>query len=218
MKRKNLRIGNNMTELNFKEENAYLQAKKRVKEIKGFYVHLAVSVLSGLLIVFVNLKFTPGYHFFWFALGGLAIPQLIHGIIVFGFRKFGLGRDWEQKKMHEIITRGAEKNKQVKGNRAMGATYHKEQQYLKAKQQVAKIKSFYAGVIGYCLVIPFLIFVNLSTFPQLHWFWFPAFGWGLGLIFQGVHTFNYTPFLGKGWEENQMKRFMEEEQKQINKK
>ena len=218
MKRRNLRIGNNMTELNFKEENAYLQAKKRVKEIKGFYVHLAVSVLSGLLIVFVNLKFSPGYHFFWFALGGLAIPQLIHGVIVFGFSKIGLGRDWEQKKMHEIMARGAEKNKQIKGNRAMGTTYQEEQQYLKAKQQVTQIKSFYAGVIGYCLVIPFLIFINLSTLPQIHWFWFPAFGWGFALVFLGINAFKYNPFLGKEWEGNQMKRFMEEEQKYTNTK
>ncbi len=218
MKRKNLQIGNNMNEFNFKEENAYFQAKKRVKEIKGFYVHLAVSVLSGLLIVFVNLKFSPGYHFFWFALGGLAIPQLIHGVIVFGFSKIGLGRDWEQKKMHEIMTRGAEENKQVKGNRTMGATYQKKQQYLKAKQQVTQIKSFYAGVIGYCLVIPFLIFINLSTLPQIHWFWFPAFGWGFALVFLGMKAFKYNLFLGKRWEENQMKRFIEEEQKYTNTK
>ena len=217
MKRKNLRIGNNMKELSFKEEQSYLQAKKRVKEIKGFYVHLGVTVFSSLLIIFINLLLVPKYHFFWFALGGLSISVFIHGIIVFGFPKVGLGSDWERKKMQEMMSIG-DHDKKNGEYVVMETAPHKEKQYLKAKQQIAKIKSFYAGVIGYCLVIPFLIFINLTTIPDVHWFWFPAFGWGFAMVFLGMNAFQYHPFLGKGWEENQLKRFIEEDKKYTNSK
>ena len=44
------------TTLNKKE---YELAKKKVKEIKGFYAHLFVTIFSFLIILFVNLKFVP---------------------------------------------------------------------------------------------------------------------------------------------------------------
>jgi hypothetical protein len=36
-------------------------------------------------------------------------------------------------------------------------------------------------------------------------------GWGIGLAFHGMKVFNYTPLLGKNWEERKLKEFMEQE-------
>ena len=93
------------------KEERYLKAKKRVKDIKGFYIHLAINVFSIVIIVTVNLLFSPGFHWFWFAVFGIVISQLIHLVVVFGFPQFGLDRDWEAKKIEEIMNKNEEKSK-----------------------------------------------------------------------------------------------------------
>lgn len=57
-------------ESNFEREHRYLKAQKRVKEIKGFYTHLAVYCFVTPVIIFVNLKFVPQFHWFWFSVLG----------------------------------------------------------------------------------------------------------------------------------------------------
>jgi len=86
--------------------------------------------------------------------------------------------------------------------------------YLRAVERVHDIKEFYGSLISYCLVIPFLIFINLKYVPHFHWFWFPMFGWGIGLIFHGFKAFSYNPILGKDWEERKIKEYMNNEDKQ----
>ncbi|WP_299523897.1 2TM domain-containing protein [uncultured Lutibacter sp.] len=86
--------------------------------------------------------------------------------------------------------------------------------YIRAVERVEEIKGFYSGLIAYCIVIPFLIFINLKYVPQFHWFWFPAMGWGIGMIFQGFKAFSYNPFLGSGWEERKIQEIMNEDRKQ----
>ncbi|WP_439127399.1 2TM domain-containing protein [Polaribacter sp.] len=85
------------------QEQYYLKAKKQAEEIKGFYVHLIVYVFSFPLIVFVNLKFVPGFHFFWFAFGGMLIALFFHWLGVFGFEVLGLGKKWEERKMQQFL-------------------------------------------------------------------------------------------------------------------
>ena len=85
------------------QEKYYLKAKKKAEEIKGFYVHLIVTIFSFPIILFVNLKFVPGFHFFWFALGGMIIALFFHWLGVFGFEFLGLGKKWEERKTAEIL-------------------------------------------------------------------------------------------------------------------
>lgn len=83
--------------------------------------------------------------------------------------------------------------------------------YLRAVQRVEDIKGFYGSLIAYCIVIPFLMYINFKFVPQFHWFWFPMFGWGIGLIFQGFKAFNYNLFLGKNWEDRKIQQYMNED-------
>ncbi|PCH52389.1 MAG: histidine kinase [Flavobacteriaceae bacterium] len=87
--------------------------------------------------------------------------------------------------------------------------------YIRAVERVEEIKGFYSSLIAYCIVIPFLIFINLKYVPQFHWFWFPAMGWGIGLTFQGFKAFAYNPFLGRDWEERKIQEYMNEDRKQF---
>jgi len=86
--------------------------------------------------------------------------------------------------------------------------------YIRAVERVEEIKGFYSSLIAYCIVIPFLIYINLKYVPQFHWFWFPIMGWGIGLIFQGFKAFAYNPFLGRNWEERKIQEYMNEDRKQ----
>lgn len=94
---------NNLEEQKYIQEKYYLKAKKKAEEIKGFYVHLIVTIFSFPIILFVNLKFVPGFHFFWFALGGMIIGLFFHWLGVFGFEFLGLGKKWEERKATEIL-------------------------------------------------------------------------------------------------------------------
>ena len=97
----------------------------------------------------------------------------------------------------------------------MKTDINEETKYYRAKKRVEEIKGFYASLIAYCMVIPFLIFIWFRFTPHtIQWFWFPMFGWGFGLLFQGMHAFGYNPIFGKDWEERKVREFMKEDDKQ----
>ncbi|PQJ74323.1 2TM domain-containing protein [Polaribacter gangjinensis] len=87
----------------FNNQQAYERAQKRVKEIKGFYAHLASYCLVIPVIIFVNLRFTPGFHWFWFSTLGWGLGLFFHWLGIFGFQLLGLGKDWEERKIREFM-------------------------------------------------------------------------------------------------------------------
>ncbi|WP_298993427.1 2TM domain-containing protein [uncultured Polaribacter sp.] len=90
-------------EANYKEEQKYFKAKKRVNDIKGFYVHLFIYLITIPIIITVNLMFVPSFHWFWFSVLGWGMGLFFHWLGVFGFQKLGLGKDWEEKKIKEFM-------------------------------------------------------------------------------------------------------------------
>ena len=81
------------------------------------------------------------------------------------------------------------------------------QKYIRAKKRVDDLKGFYGNLTSYCVVIPFLIFINYQTHWGFQWFWFPLFGWGLGLAIHAFTLFGY----GQDWEDRKIREFMEKE-------
>jgi hypothetical protein len=48
------------------EENKYQKAKKRVKALRGFYIHLTVYVVVNLMLFSINMIVSPdSLWFFW---------------------------------------------------------------------------------------------------------------------------------------------------------
>ena len=90
-------------EANYKEEQKYFKAKKRVNDIKGFYVHLFIYLITIPIIITVNLMFVPSFHWFWFSVLGWGMGLFFRWLGVFGFQKLGLGKDWEEKKIKEFM-------------------------------------------------------------------------------------------------------------------
>lgn len=82
-------------------------------------------------------------------------------------------------------------------------------QYLRARNHVDQLKEFYYSLLSYCLVIPFLAFINYKTFWGVQWFWFPMFGWGIGLCIQAYRVFVNNGIFGRNWEKRKMEEFMQ---------
>jgi hypothetical protein len=88
------------------------------------------------------------------------------------------------------------------------SNYDEENAYYKAKRHVDELRKFYTSLISYCVVIPFLIFINLRFSSQYHWFWFPMFGWGFGLIMKAFRVYGY----GSNWEERKIQQLLKKEE------
>lgn len=89
-------------------DERYYLAHKRVKKIKGFYVHLIVYILVNAFFVFGD--FYSDYHKdinFWSwvnfnRIGFWGIGLVAHGISVFG-KDWFLGTNWEERKIQELM-------------------------------------------------------------------------------------------------------------------
>ncbi|WP_237589104.1 2TM domain-containing protein [Polaribacter sargassicola] len=97
------KITQDKMESNYTQEQKLLIIKKRVKKIKGFYSHLTVYCIIIPTLIFINLKFDPGFHWFWFSLCGWGIGLFFHWFSVFGMSLIGLGENWEEKKIKEFM-------------------------------------------------------------------------------------------------------------------
>ncbi|GAA3613507.1 2TM domain-containing protein [Flavivirga amylovorans] len=84
--------------------------------------------------------------------------------------------------------------------------------YVRARKHVEELKGFYYSLISYCLVIPFLIFINYRTSWGFQWFWFPMFGWGIGLAIHAFRVFINDGAFGRDWEKRKIEKYMQEEE------
>ena len=109
-------------EKEYLKEQQYLSAKKRVKEIKGFYSHLLIYVLinifiSGIIIfglTYNNISLSESFKNFgiystWLFWG---IGIFFHWISVFGFKNL-FGSAWEEKKIKELMRKDYERNSKI---------------------------------------------------------------------------------------------------------
>ncbi|HBR11304.1 MAG TPA: histidine kinase [Chryseobacterium sp.] len=76
--------------------------------------------------------------------------------------------------------------------------------YERAVKRVKELKGFYGNLISYCIVIPFLVIINLITSPKEIWFYWPMLGWGIGVVAHAMNTFA----IGKNWEEKKIREIM----------
>ncbi len=99
--------------------------------------------------------------------------------------------------------------------KAMNSYSPSEEQmaYEKAAKRVEELKGFYGNLISYCIFIPFLFFINWKTSPGYYWAFWPMFGWGIGVIALAFKVFG----IGKDWEESQIRKYLEKEEKDANK-
>jgi hypothetical protein len=98
-----------MQDLN--KETKYLRAKERVATLKKFYGNLLSYVLVISLLAGIN-YWTNGWYYMWFlwAAFGWGIGIFFHAIKIFNLNPF-FGKDWEERKIKEIMREDEHKNK-----------------------------------------------------------------------------------------------------------
>jgi len=95
------------TNSDYNDENkAYFRAKKRVEELKGFYGNIISYCCIIPFLIFINLRYSPGFQWFWFSALGWGF-----GVVMHAFKVFGYSTDWEERKIREILQK--ENNKQT---------------------------------------------------------------------------------------------------------
>ncbi len=102
--------------------------------------------------------------------------------------------------------------KQITVMRTKQTSSRLDDNYMRALNHVDELKGFYYGLISYCLVIPFLIFINYKTSWDFQWFWFPMFGWGIGLSIHAFKVFVNDGAFGRNWEKRKMEEYMNNEE------
>ncbi|NIY92005.1 2TM domain-containing protein [Vibrio diazotrophicus] len=72
--------------------------------------------------------------------------------------------------------------------------------------QVRSIKGFYSHLMTYVMVISLLFAINLFTNPDYIWAWWPALGWGIGILNHGLNAFEVFNLFGPKWEKRQIEK------------
>lgn len=91
------------------DQMRYERARKKVEAVSGFYKHLAAYILVNLFLLTRNyLQLESNQEFFTFSNFSLLIfwglGVVVHAITTFGPSVF-IGRDWEERKIREIMER-----------------------------------------------------------------------------------------------------------------
>jgi len=86
------------------EDQKYRKAKKKVKNIKGFYIHFGVFLLVNTIVFLVVNLIDGDLTVFWeyYPIAGWVIALAIHFYAVFGFN-IVFGKDWEQKRIKDLM-------------------------------------------------------------------------------------------------------------------
>ncbi|MGB5631195.1 MAG: 2TM domain-containing protein [Waterburya sp.] len=82
-------------------DDRYRRAKRRVRVLKGFYIHLATYIGVMALLFFIDFLWGSGWWFYW-PLLGWGIGIIAHAFTVFGIKGF-LGSEWEEKKTRDLM-------------------------------------------------------------------------------------------------------------------
>ena len=90
----------------------------------------------------------------------------------------------------------------------MSANTTSKQDERLALAKVRKIRGFYIHLAQYVVVICVLAVINLVMHPSKLWFFWPALGWGIGLLAHAAATFEFIPFFGAEWERKQVEKHL----------
>ena len=86
-------------------DEKYIVAKKRVKEIKDFYIHLIIFLVIVAILTIINvanfiINSADGNLWFLFPLGFWGFAVLMHALRTF---LIGPGSNWEKRKIKEVM-------------------------------------------------------------------------------------------------------------------
>jgi hypothetical protein len=99
---------------NYKKEDAYIRAQKRLKEIKGFYWHAFWYVVVNIFLLIMIIPNSRGNN--WWHFGTFSTPIFwgiglaFHALGVFG-KNLIFGKAWEERKIQEFMDKDKRRRK-----------------------------------------------------------------------------------------------------------
>ena len=96
----------------FQKDERYFAAQKRVKSIKGFYIHFIIYVFVNIFLCIQIYLSSKNEFWRWESFSTVlfwGIGILAHGTSVFGSNLL-FGKNWEDRKIKEIMEKDKSKN------------------------------------------------------------------------------------------------------------
>lgn len=83
-----------------------------------------------------------------------------------------------------------------------------ERAYFDARRRVRELREFYSHAAAYAVFNALMLVINLVTSPNKLWFFWPLFGWGIGLTIHGMYVYGFKMWLGKEWEDRKIQQLL----------
>jgi hypothetical protein len=77
----------------------------------------------------------------------------------------------------------------------------------RAEKRVNELRGFYSHLLTYCVVNAGLFLINYLSTPHHLWFFWPLFGWGIGVICHGL-SITRNGLWGEAWKERKIAEVM----------
>ena len=77
------------------------RAKKKVKKIKGFYIHLTCYIVVIPILAFINYR-TTSFLWVMFPTLGWGFGLMMHGFEVFGYNPL-ISKEWEERQIRKYM-------------------------------------------------------------------------------------------------------------------
>jgi 2TM domain len=84
------------------QDEQYRQARRHVRKLRGFYIHLGIYVIVNAALLALNMVAGRPFWAIWL-IAGWGIGLAAHGMSVVGWSLFG--REWEERKIRERLDR-----------------------------------------------------------------------------------------------------------------
>ena len=86
-------------------DESYEKARKRVKEIKGFYLNLITYLVVNLVLLIINLVTRPHHLWFYWVAIFWGIGIVFNAANIFLRKGRFMGSEWEEKKIKKMMDR-----------------------------------------------------------------------------------------------------------------
>lgn len=93
------------------EPDVYKKARERVQELRAFYTHLITYIIVNIGLAIINLLTNPDELWFYWVTIFWGIGLLFHAVSVFIFGGRFLGREWEERKVQQLVEKEEKKRK-----------------------------------------------------------------------------------------------------------
>ncbi len=207
---KTKKIGLMKQDNNNNKHNAYKEAEKKVRDIKGFYINLLIYFITNAVLIYVNLKYGAHFQWFWYSVLLWGAGMLLYGMKVYGRIPY-MERNWEERKLNELIAKEEDANN-------IGGALNKQIQHDRAKKRVRALRNYYRHITAYVIVIILLLAlyaagVQTGQDTFIYIAYGTAAGWTIGLIIHIFGIYGTSLFMSKSWEERKLRELIEEENK-----